>query len=225
MSMKNKEIFIDGIDVSKCKYLTGVVNEEPYCSDVGESYHTYLCRNKECLYKKYKSKKQECEKWKNAYRVKEDALADSEEYCEELEEQKHQLKAENEKMSKGYVELTEIVSPYIDDFTGYNEELKGFDIVLCVKELMQQLNQFEAENEHLAEKEEEARHYLEESYNYKQALQEIYETIIEFAKKDILTFPDRKPKENYKFIQEQCAEPIRQILQILQKCEVLKDVK
>ena len=89
----------------------------------------------------------------------------------------------------------------------------------------QECDQLKAENEHLAEKEEEARHYLEESYNYKQALQEIYETIIEFAKKDILTFPDRKPKENYKFIQEQCAEPIRQILQILQKCEVLKDVK
>ena len=41
---------------------------------------------------------------------------------------------ENEKMSKGYAELTELVRPYIDDFTGYNEELGGFDVVLCVKE-------------------------------------------------------------------------------------------
>lgn len=40
----------------------------------------------------------------------------------------------------------------------------------------------------------------------------------------LMTDADRKPEENYKFIQEQCAEPIRQILQILQKCkEVLKD--
>lgn len=54
--------------------------------------------------------------------------------------QLYQLKADNEKMEKGYIELTEIVSPYIDDFTGYNEELQGFDIVLCVKELIQQLN-------------------------------------------------------------------------------------
>ena len=46
---------------------------------------------------------------------------------------------ENEKMSKGYAELTELVRPYIDDFTGYNEELGGFDIVLCVKELLGKL--------------------------------------------------------------------------------------
>lgn len=44
-----------------------------------------------------------------------------------------------EKMSKGYAELTELVRPHIDDFTGYNEELGGFDIVLCVKELLGKL--------------------------------------------------------------------------------------
>lgn len=71
-------------------------------------------------------------------------------YVLEAKEQEcDQLKAENKKMSKGYEELTEIVSPYIDDFTGYNEELKGFDIVLCVKELMQQLDQLKAEGEEL----------------------------------------------------------------------------
>ena len=47
--------------------------------------------------------------------------------------------AEYEKMAKGYEELTEIVSPYMDDFTGYNELGGGFDIVLCVKELLQRL--------------------------------------------------------------------------------------
>ena len=46
---------------------------------------------------------------------------------------------ECEELKKGYSELTDIVSPYMDDFTGYNEELGGFDIVLCVKELMGQL--------------------------------------------------------------------------------------
>ena len=82
-------------------------------------------------------------------RLKEMALEDIEnnpqrhlEETAELLQQLDQLKAENEKMSKGYEELTEIVSPYIDDFTGYNEKLKGFDIVLCIKELMQQFDQF-----------------------------------------------------------------------------------
>ena len=64
-----------------------------------------------------------------------------------LEQQLDQLKAENEKMSKGYSELTEIVSPYIDDFTGYDEELGCFDIVLCIKELMCQLNQMREDRE------------------------------------------------------------------------------
>ena len=53
----------------------------------------------------------------------------------------NQLKEKNEKMSRGYAELTETVIPYIDDFSGYNEELNGFDIVLCVKELLQQFQE------------------------------------------------------------------------------------
>ena len=69
--------------------------------------------------------------------------------CEEWAEKYNKIKADNEKMEKGYIELTEIVSPYIDDFTGYNEELQGFDIVLCVKELMEQLDALQAENKKL----------------------------------------------------------------------------
>lgn len=65
----------------------------------------------------------------------------------ELYKENNQLKVNNEKMSKGYAELTEIVSPYIDDFTGYNEKLGGFDIVLCVKELLQQLDSLKAQND------------------------------------------------------------------------------
>lgn len=58
---------------------------------------------------------------------------------------------ENENMTKGYAELTELVRPYIDDFTGYNEELGGFDIVLCVKELLQQFDNIQEENKKIKE--------------------------------------------------------------------------
>lgn len=58
---------------------------------------------------------------------------------------------ECERLKQGYAELTEIVSPYMGDFTGYNEELGGFDIVLCVKQLLEQLDQLKAENEWLKE--------------------------------------------------------------------------
>jgi len=56
---------------------------------------------------------------------------------------------ECERLKEGYSELTDIVSPYMDDFTGYNEELGGFDIVLCVKEFMEQLDQLKAYNNEL----------------------------------------------------------------------------
>lgn len=69
----------------------------------------------------------------------------------ELYKENNQLKVNNEKMSKGYAELTEIVSPYINDFTGYNEKLGGFDIVLCVKELLQQFKHLQTENEKIKE--------------------------------------------------------------------------
>ena len=69
----------------------------------------------------------------------------------ELYKENNQLKVNNEKMSKGYAELTEIVSPYINDFTGYNEKLDGFDIVLCVKELLQQFKHLKTENEKIKE--------------------------------------------------------------------------
>ena len=53
----------------------------------------------------------------------------------------------------------------------------------------------------------------QECEELKQNLVEIKEIINDFAKQDILTFPDLKPKENYKLIQKQCSEPIIQILQ------------
>lgn len=119
--------------------------------------------------------------------------------CPEIKELQAELKAkeqECEELSKGYAELTEIVSPYMDDFTGYNEELGGFDIVLCVKELMEQLEAYKmeaeegkeinaelkAENEELKEKVE---NYIcstncykyKEAQSYKQALEKVRELI------------------------------------------------
>ena len=97
-------------------------------------------------------------------------------FCKEILKHKEQ---ECEELKEGYSELTEIVSPYMDDFTGYNEELGGFDIVLCVKQLVEQLDQLKAENEELKEELEELKE--ENEYNeanaieFKQTLTEIKE--------------------------------------------------
>lgn len=66
---------------------------------------------------------------------------------------------ECEELKKGYAELTKIVSPYMDDFTGYNEELGGFDPILCVKELFQQLA-------HKMQECEKLKNQVDEDYNY-----------------------------------------------------------
>lgn len=77
-----------------------------------------------------------------------------EELLSEIMKQNKQLKRkrqECEELKKGYAELTEIVSLYMDDFTGYNENLGGFDLILCVKELLQQLTHKTQECEELKE--------------------------------------------------------------------------
>lgn len=109
--MTDKQIIINGVDVSGCDFLA---QKDDYCSYSGVTYAykgQCMCSDEEmckehpkCFYKKVlkqlKSKEQECEKWKNAYEVKEDALAESEEECEELEEQRNQLKKEIEALKK-----------------------------------------------------------------------------------------------------------------------------
>ena len=86
-------------------------------------------------------------------------------------EQLKRKEEECEMLSKGYAELTEIVRPYIDDFTGYNEKLGGFDIVLCVKELLQQLDSLKAEvkskTEYIQEQREIINQYSKEIEMYK----------------------------------------------------------
>lgn len=112
----------------------------------------------------------------------------------ELYKENNQLKVNNEKMSKGYAELTEIVSSYINDFTGYNEKLGGFDIVLCVKELLQQLKHLQTENDRLMILKDETYFKLKEEY-----LQHL----------DQLKAENEKIKENrdyYKRIVDGCPE-------------------
>lgn len=129
--MTDKQIIIDGIDVSGCSY--GEIEKSIFkcsCEYNVRSASMFCKDNPNCYYKQYKLKEQECEELK-----------------------------------RGYAELTETVSPYMDDFTGYNEELGGFDLALCVKELMEQLDQLKAENERLEKKLKEVKNVLSESFS------------------------------------------------------------
>ena len=63
--MENKEIYIDGVDVSGCSNLYDI--EECICIDNGIEEH---CKDKNCYYKQLKRKEQECEELKEAIKTK-----------------------------------------------------------------------------------------------------------------------------------------------------------
>lgn len=108
--MTDKQIIIDGCDVSECKYFSKyqkIVRNNECIVDIQnacvEEIKTKPCSQKHnCYFKNWQRKEQECEKWKNAYEVKEDALTESEEEYEELEEQRNKLKAKNKELKKQF---------------------------------------------------------------------------------------------------------------------------
>lgn len=62
--MTDKQIIIDGVDVSKCSYFdfTG----ERYCYECSSEFGCAICDERpNCLYKQLARKEQECEDWKN----------------------------------------------------------------------------------------------------------------------------------------------------------------
>ena len=137
--MINKQIIIDGCNVSGCcqympRYMEDYdIDTLDYCG-----YHFKPCKDvdvKYCYYKQLKRSEAQCEAMFVSHTDLEKKYKAKEQECERL--------------SKGYAELTDIVSPYMDDFTGYNEEFGGFDLILCIKELLQQLDQLKAENDEL----------------------------------------------------------------------------
>lgn len=137
----NKEKFkIDGVSINECEYsYTDRYNDICCRASIGGNGPCkpaeYICfKYVEVLEEQLKHKDLEIEKYK-------DLALHNGKVCNERLDKIDELEHKVNEMEKGYVELTEIVTPYIDDFTGYNEELGGFDIVLCVKELMQQFSE------------------------------------------------------------------------------------
>ena len=97
--MTDKEqIIVDRVDVSGCKNLNKVVNEEPYCNIDEE--HLYTCSSDEnCDYKQLARKTQECEQIKEKYEALKlenqegyEIVAELKQECEELLKENQQLR-------------------------------------------------------------------------------------------------------------------------------------
>ena len=152
--MNNKEqIMIDDVDVSGCESiehhsLNPITLANEFLSTPMCRAYQSKCEGRNCYFKQLARKTQELEQYKKSKQASYETMQ-REWNKATLENRK--LKHECEELKKGYAELTDIVAPYMDDFTGYNEELGGFDIVLCVKQLMEQLDQLKRKEQECEE--------------------------------------------------------------------------
>ena len=141
--MTDKQIIIDGIDVSGCEYY---FDEKCRCMDASIMQDFYLCpqcnNNPNCSYKKWKSKEQECEELKreiNSYvtitdeslRLDNRRLADEK---RDLQQQLNQLKTENERLEAHLATLDAVIE------TGKAQYKELQQTLTEIKEILQLYN-------------------------------------------------------------------------------------
>ena len=94
--MTDKQIIINGVDVSECSYY-----QHNMCTATKDDYGdcSLCCQDydmNDCYYKQLKRKEQECEELKNKIEFMEEYIKTVEKARNEVEQQLDQLKAEND---------------------------------------------------------------------------------------------------------------------------------
>ena len=96
--MTDKQIIIDGVNVSGCEFYW---REKELCNN--GNLTSYCQENKDCLYKKYKRKEQECEALQMSENEAGEIIAELQAYKDINEDFKtawKELKAENDELKK-----------------------------------------------------------------------------------------------------------------------------
>lgn len=93
INVPNKEIIIDGINVSECEYLQYKGCEFAQCLIKMASFDL-KCEDYNCYYKQLSGKAQECEKWKHQAELGSETTDRLVKQLEEKEQQCEQLKSE-----------------------------------------------------------------------------------------------------------------------------------
>ncbi len=137
--MTDKQIIIDGVDISGCPYY---IDSEGSCSS--HDCECIKCIHNVCFYKDYKAKEQECEALQMSENEAVEIIAELKAYKDVNEDFKtawKELKAENEELKK-----------IINEAKNSKLDLKSFLVSEAVQnEYEQQLDQLNAENESLKE--------------------------------------------------------------------------
>lgn len=145
--MTDKQIIIDGVDVSGCKNFSCGKCEEENKIPRTINHFTADCRMyPNCYYKQLKAKEKECEELKKIINEAKNSNLDLKSFLvgeavqSEYEQQLDQLKAKNIKIYKTLTEIKEIADK---DFrhTAWEEYAKQ------LKQILQKISKCEVENE------------------------------------------------------------------------------
>ena len=144
--MTDKQIIIDGVDVSGCIYYDANADKESYFLHDCEKEHApcWSCSSMpSCLYKKYKRKEQECEELQSHFKqIDESNKILYQEKCELLQ-QLDQLKAENERFK---VNKHQYCFAYDETCLTGNEKCVyytcGFKSILKLKQTLTEIKEY-----------------------------------------------------------------------------------
>ena len=153
------EIIIDDIDVSGCEFLRNCIIPDNYGCKIDDSL---CCDVGNCYYKQLKRKEQEYEELRQYHNK----------CCEENAKKETEWLEKFNQISIGFYNGDYCNTEHCSLLRAKEQECERLKNERTV-DLVKQLDQLKAENEHLSEKEEEARHYLEEAEKFKNCLIEI----------------------------------------------------
>ena len=120
--MTDKQIIIDGVDVSGCSNLYDI--EDCICIDNGIEEH---CKDKNCYYKQLKRKEQECEELRGDLYFTNEQLKDFKSHYDKVVEECENLREKylGLKEQKGsYIVQLNTVNEQLDQLKAENEQLK-----------------------------------------------------------------------------------------------------
>ena len=138
--MTDKEIIIDGVDVSECEHQYYKKCKIDYEEWNNEIIRYNECQNNpNCHFKQLKRKEQECERWKKANDEKNELLAKmgcptvatAKRNVFTLQQQLDQIKAKNIKISKTLTEIKEIAELFCNACQEHEPEKRGRDCIYC----------------------------------------------------------------------------------------------
>ena len=146
--MENKEIYIDGVDVSGCENYIGANTKTHNCT----LYDGYLrpCKNADCYYKNWQRKEQECEElkrykslfekardlWNEASRQKNKLLDENKDLKDSLKRTICQSECyrykEAEKLKATLTEIKEIAENFCSESCPYKDD----ECDICVEDCL-----------------------------------------------------------------------------------------